>query len=187
MLLLKTETDLERADLERAASIIEEASMQKAACFVLRQHEDDERNVKVCCVPSAELGATLKALEEEGFTSGPKASEEVMLKEGREMMLHFKGNVVEVNNTEPKMKFLYYRKTRCSFKVKEVDEFAQRSLERFKGKVLVTLIPLENDISLFNITSDGHSKRDKRHNNDNDLYKLVELDLQISKVREINV
>ena len=169
---------MEKLDLERVAAIIEEVSMQKTVRFVLRQHEDDESDVKLYCVSSSGLSAAVKALEEEGFTKGPNVSEEVMLKEGREMVLRFKGNVVEVNNAELKKKFLFYKKMRWSFKVKEVDKFAQHSFDQFKGKVLVVRCPLENDISRFANTS----KRDKKNVNEDDLHKLVELDIQIPKV-----
>lgn len=79
-----------------------------------------------------------KYLEEKGFTEGPNASPDIVLKEGQQLYMKFRGNIVCVSK-KPVLNFVYNTNIRAvrDFRIDEKDSFAQKALQSYRGFVQV--------------------------------------------------
>ena len=72
-------------------------------------------------------------MAEDGYDDGPSPSKELIMHEGQLLKIKFRGNVQDVTNGDLKLSFNTYIKARTNFKVKEIDKFAQKSIDCYRG------------------------------------------------------
>lgn len=120
------------------ATLLEKMSTQRNAKIILRQRHDDVSDVTIACTTSNKVDRALKNLEDNGFTEGPNPSSDIVLREGQELYMKFRGNIERVDSKSA-ITCIYNTNIRATreFKVNEIDEFAQKSLPSYRGFVQV--------------------------------------------------
>ena len=96
------------------------------------------------CVHTNRVEKAFRKLDVDAFEQGPPPSGELSINEGQVMWLDFRGNIqtdpeVEGLNRQDSLKLAYntHIKNKLSFVVTEIDKFAQKSLECYRGFVRV--------------------------------------------------
>ena len=113
---------------------MENAVLHRSVKLILRQRGNDPNDVLISCVPSRKVDKALKYLTDEGYDDGPPPSKDIILKEGQILQVHFRGNVKCMSSdTSPRMVFNTYIKSRATFAVEEIDKFAQKSFDCYRG------------------------------------------------------
>lgn len=132
-LILRTKRG--HTDVERVANTLEKTLGQKSAQLIIRQSNENLGELIVQCVNSVSSKRILNKLVEEGYEAGPPPSQDLILKEGEVIRLGFRGNI------EPEEKFdnyLVYNsqiRAKLNFLVTEIDKFAQKSIDCYRGFV----------------------------------------------------
>jgi hypothetical protein len=138
MLLLRTKAGKRDAAVEKMATLLESMATQRNVKLIVRQRNDDVADVMVSCAISKRADRTLKYMEDNAFTEGPNPSPDILLKEGQQLFVKFRGNV-ECVSKNPSLSFIYNTNIRATreFKINEKEEFAQKSLPCYRGFVQV--------------------------------------------------
>ncbi|WAR07099.1 DTHD1-like protein [Mya arenaria] len=145
LLLLRTKPGKKLRAVETMATLLEQASKRRNVKIILRQRQSNVLDVRVACTLSNKTDRTLKTLEEAGYTEGPAPSTDVQLHEGQQLYIKFRGNLT-CTSKSPRLSFIFNSNIRTfrDFLVCELDVFAQKGLQCFRGfvQILTTaLIP----------------------------------------------
>ncbi|KAK3098637.1 hypothetical protein FSP39_021461 [Pinctada imbricata] len=134
LVVLKTKEGISPIAIERIAAAIENAVLHRSVRLILRQKSHDPSEVNVSCVPSFKVDKSLKRLADEGYDDGPAPSKEIIIKEGQILEIQFRGNVRCISDTKtPNVVFNTYIRSRVKFSVEEIDKFAQKSFDFYRG------------------------------------------------------
>ncbi|XP_028657825.1 death domain-containing protein 1 [Erpetoichthys calabaricus] len=132
---------------------LEEAIVNTLINVVLYRKKEDPNNAVVLAVPNKDLRWELMKLRDEGYSSPPDPSDEISIKEGEQVLLHFVGNISAIGEDNnpiifKKLTFHCQRKNQMNLYLKELDEFGNYSSPHYKGTVLVYKLTKE-DIKKF--------------------------------------
>ncbi|XP_013383289.1 death domain-containing protein 1 [Lingula anatina] len=123
---------------QKLANLIETALQKRTVRAVLRQKSDDPSDVSLQCLAANKIDKALRKMTEEGFDDGPPASKDLVLTEGQELFLRFRGNI-QCEDEEEILNFCFNSqlKSGVNIYVTEIDKFAQKSLDCYRGFVQV--------------------------------------------------
>lgn len=138
---MRTKAGKSVAAVEKMATFLENVTTQRNVKVIARQRNDDVADVMIACTSSNRLERTLKYMGERSFTEGPSPSPDIVLQEGQQLYLKFRGNV-ECISENPSLSFIFNTNIRSTreFKINEKEEFAQKSLPSFRGFVQVLFV-----------------------------------------------
>ncbi|XP_045204736.2 titin homolog [Mercenaria mercenaria] len=138
MLLLRTKAGKRETAVEKMATLLENITTQRNVKVIVRQRNDDVADVMVACTSSNRAERTLKYMEDNAFTEGPNPSPDIVIKEGQQLYMKFRGNM-ECISENPSLSFIYNTNIRATreFKINEREEFAQKSLPCYRGFVQI--------------------------------------------------
>ena len=120
--------------------------------IVLKQHAHYPNKVALTCATSLNgppLERALRELADEGYTQGPAPTVELRLREGQLIDVSFRGNLKQVEEDDddegdctrgsgrfvPRCAFHSNIPFRLRFSVEEIDKFAQKGFDRYRGFV----------------------------------------------------
>ena len=132
-MLVRTKANIRPEKIEKICKIIETSLKQRVVQLILRQHLDDPSDTILTCVNHNKLERTIRRLADEGYDEGPMISKDIILKEGQFLEVHFRGNLMTDVETPIRIVFNSQLKTRASFMITEIDKFAQKSFECYRG------------------------------------------------------
>ncbi|CAH1799957.1 unnamed protein product [Owenia fusiformis] len=143
--VLRTQVDTPVPKVEKMAKALDEALCHRVVQVVLQQNNDDPGDICMNCVNLNKVDKTLKQMSEAGYEEGPSPSDDIILKEGQIITLSFRGNICR--NTEYEddfededtqtgdLKFCFnsHLKSKLEFYVTELDKFAQKGINCYRG------------------------------------------------------
>ncbi len=124
--------------VEKIASLLEASLKERVVHFILRQRAQDPKDVVILCTTPAKSERLEKKLSEElGYDHGPPPSNDLIVHEGTKMSIQFRGNIQkdEEESAGNDLHFVFnsHIRTRQEFVVHEVDRFAQKSINCYRG------------------------------------------------------
>jgi len=129
---------VEAADAGAIATQLEIATLRRTVQVVLRQRTSQPTSVTVHCLSAIKVDRIVRKLAEEGFDLAPAVDPEVVLREGHELVLRFRGNVCEAGGrAELRTNFNSNIRTRWDFEVSVLDRFAQKAIDCYRGFVQI--------------------------------------------------
>ncbi|XP_050392130.1 uncharacterized protein LOC126810860 [Patella vulgata] len=132
--VLRTKLELADYQVEKMATRLEKVLLQRNIQVFLRQRGEDLNDILVSCASTNKVERVLRRLAEDGFDEGPSVSKEISVKEGQVLEIRFRGNLgpdtKELRTTFP---FNSHIPCRTEFRVEELDKFAQRSFNSYRG------------------------------------------------------
>ncbi|XP_064618461.1 uncharacterized protein LOC135482419 isoform X2 [Liolophura sinensis] len=146
-MVISTKTAVSELQAEKISERIEGALRQKTVCLILRQNNSDPGDVVLACTLMSQSDRLLQQLSEEDYDEGPPPSKPFIVKEGQIMEIRFRGNVQRQNSQEG-LRFVYNSRIKClmHFSVEEIDKFAQKSFDCYRGFAQVytkVLVPVQ--------------------------------------------
>jgi hypothetical protein len=131
---MRTKPGLNTMQVEKIATLLEASLTQRAVQVFLRQKNTDATAVTVSCTNSNRVERALRRLGEEDYDEGPAPSRDLIVKEGQIIEIKFRGNV-HCTTADASMRFVFNTHIRChsDFNVSEVDRFAQKGFETYRG------------------------------------------------------
>lgn len=139
LLLLRTSGLPPDSELSKIAKTLEETLEDRIASLLVRQNPSDRNNLYFECCNRDVTPKRIQSLSDSLLTQGPPPNH-VLLKEGDLVEVSFTGNI-QFQDTAPR--FLTYHSNLMSakfFQIKEVDRFAQKSLESYRGTMRLRLV-----------------------------------------------
>ena len=134
--IMRAKEVLAEEHVGRVLTLLEASLTKRMTQIVLRQNIEDAKDVVLQCVPMSRSERYQRKLSEEGYDLGPSPSHELILHEGQKMFITFRGNIQEEQQGIPcKLKFVFntHIKNRVEFSVEEIDQFAQKSIDCYRG------------------------------------------------------
>ncbi|ESO93353.1 hypothetical protein LOTGIDRAFT_232757 [Lottia gigantea] len=131
--VLRTKMDLAEYQAEKMVSRLEKALLQRTIQLFLRQNTEDLNEILVSCANTNKIEKVLKRLDEEGYDEGPPLSKDIIVREGQVLELRFRGNLAPVTEHRTKIAFNSHINSQITFRVEELDKFAQRGFDSYRG------------------------------------------------------
>jgi len=121
--------------IEAIAGLLEVSLLHRTVNFFLRQQNSDPNDILVSCSNTGKTDRELRKLCAEGYEEGPAPSRDIILKEGQIIEIRFRGNVNCVSGSFSDLKLIYntHIRSKLDFKVEEVDRFAQKGFDCYRG------------------------------------------------------
>ena len=133
---MKSKDDILPSRAEKNVSTLEETIYDRHVQLVLRQRNSDPSDIVVWAAPLLKTDDVISRLHAKGFESGPQPSEDIIMREGDEIYVRFKGNIKhEENVKEMKMVFNSNINTKLNFRVVVEDKFYQKAKPKYYGFV----------------------------------------------------
>ena len=132
-LLLRTKPGVTRSQAAKIAALLQKSLKQCMVQIILRQRNDDPTKIVVQCVNLNKSERLQRKLSEDGYDDGPAPSPELNVREGQALKLCFRGNINDEEGKKHKMVFNSHIRTKLDFSVKEVDKFAQKCIDCYRG------------------------------------------------------
>ena len=118
---------------EKITALLENSLKQRVVQMVLRQRNEDTTDVIIQCAQANRIDRQIRKLADEGFEEGPSPSKDIILHEGQELQICFRGNIQNDCENNLRTCFNSHIKSQFSFKVTEIDRFAQKTIDCFRG------------------------------------------------------
>ncbi|KAJ8397753.1 hypothetical protein AAFF_G00434420 [Aldrovandia affinis] len=120
---------------------VEDSVHSARVTIVLHHQRDEPQRAVVALVPSKDLSWELARLRREGYSGPPDPSGEISMREGEQLQLSFRGNIMSAGRTSgasvtPIITFHSQRKNRLFLRLAEVDEFGNYSSPHYKGTAI---------------------------------------------------
>lgn len=133
-MVISTKTPVSDVHAEKISGHIEGTLRQKTVCLILRQNNSDPGDIVLACTLISQSDRLLQQLSEEDYDEGPPPSKPFVVKEGQIMEIRFRGNVHR-QNIDERLRFVYNSRIKClmHFSVEEIDKFAQKSFDCYRG------------------------------------------------------
>ena len=139
---MRTTCFTNRSTVEMIAASVDEYLQNKAVQFVIRQRSSRPNEIILVCTPTSRLERTAQQLVDMGYHDGPRPSREIYMHEGQKLWVHFRGNIQGTTEDGGPLRpspvqFLYNSQMPPSteVRVRQVDEFAQRCINVYRGFV----------------------------------------------------
>ncbi|KAK7107608.1 hypothetical protein V1264_015501 [Littorina saxatilis] len=160
ILILRTRAGLSQAAAERIASTLEHMAAHHPAQLVLRQNAKDPSQLILTYTNDAIMERSMRQLADEGYVQGPPLSTEVKLREGQTMEISFRGNIQPME-TDFLSRCVFYSNIpfRAQFCVEEIDRFAQKGFDTYRGFVQLSATytaPFRRSTSSSGMSTNGH-------------------------------
>ena len=136
-IVVRCKDDVVAARAEKSVITLEETLFDRHVQFLLRQRNDDANDVILTGCVTSKLDSVIRRLNEKGFDYGPPPTDDIIMREGQEITVRFRGNIKEEEEDvkELKMAFNSNIKTKVNFRVAVKDTFAQKSIDCYRGFV----------------------------------------------------
>ncbi|KAK6170307.1 hypothetical protein SNE40_018725 [Patella caerulea] len=132
--VLRTKLELADYQVEKMATRLEKVLLQRNIQVFLRQRGEDLNEILVSCASTNKVERVLRRLSEDGFDEGPSISKEISVKEGQVLEIRFRGNLgPDTNELRTRFPFNSHIPCRIEFRVEELDKFAQRGFNSYRG------------------------------------------------------
>ncbi|CAD5110688.1 DgyrCDS63 [Dimorphilus gyrociliatus] len=132
-LILRTKRG--HTDVERIAHTLEKTLGQKSAQLIIRQSNENLNELIVQCINSVSSKRILNKLIDEGYETGPDPSNDLIMKEGDVIRLGFRGNIEPEESFDNYLVYNSQIRAKLNFLVTEIDKFAQKSIDCYRGFV----------------------------------------------------
>lgn len=134
-MVLRTKPDLAEDTVVKMANSLDNFLKHRVVQLLLRQRSEEPREVIMLGTSVQRSERYQRNLTEEGFDAGPPPSPELVVREGQTMEIRFRGNIKdEEDMTETlQMVFNSHIRTRMEFVVTEIDRFAQKGIDCYRG------------------------------------------------------
>ncbi len=131
--ILRTKEGLSDEHVARILTLLEVSLTKRITQIILRQRSDEPRLCVLQCLPINRSERFQRKLTDEGYELGPSPSPELVLREGQQMTITFRGNVKD--DDEGEMRFMYnsHIRTKLDFTVTEIDRYAQKGIDCYRG------------------------------------------------------
>ena len=131
-------------DLENTAKELERSMKNRATHMLLRQKNTEQDDVNVQCLSVVKLDRTARKMADDGYGVGPPPGPELLLREGQELLMRFRGNICDsLGRKELRIPYNSNIKTRWDFRCSVVDRFAQKAIDCYRGFVQIYAKPDE--------------------------------------------
>ena len=137
LMVLRTKVGVTDQEVEKMAQLLESSLKQRAVQIILRQRSDDAFDAVLQCTNLSKSERFQRKLTEEGFGLGPLPSKEIITEEGKKMCIRFRGNIKEADDIQLDFVFNSHIRTRLDFSLVEIDRFAQKGINCYRGFVQV--------------------------------------------------
>lgn len=155
-IILRTKPETSTSHIEKMVRFIETTLTQRVTQIILRQHNQDAGNIAIQCADIHRIERVTRKMAEQGYEVGPALSQELIMHEGQVIKVRFRGNICrsgsdgEPDEHHEPMEFVYnsHIKAELKFDVTEIDKFAQKGIDCFRGFAqlfTVGLVPKEVD------------------------------------------
>lgn len=129
---------VEAADAVGIAKQLEMATLRRTVQIVLRQRTWQPTSVTVHCLSALKVDRIVRKLTEDGFGLSHGVDPDVVLREGQELVLRFRGNLCEAGGrAELRTNFNSNIRTRWDFKAEVLDRYAQKAIDCYRGFVQI--------------------------------------------------
>lgn len=137
-MFLRVLPGVEAADAVAIAKQLETATLRRTVQIVLRQRTSQPTSITLHCLSALKVDRIVRKLTDDGFGLSPGVDPDVVLREGQELVLRFRGNVCEANGrAELRTNFNSNIRTRWDFEAKVLDHYAQKAIDCYRGFVQI--------------------------------------------------
>ena len=135
LMILRTRPDQAVDTLLKMVSVLENALTHRVVQLILRQKSEEPKEVVILGTSAQKSERLQKNITEEGFDAGPPPSQDLILREGQIMELRYRGNIQAEAELLGQLKMVYnsHIRTRVEFTVTEIDRFAQKGIDCYRG------------------------------------------------------
>ena len=137
-IILRCKNGVTGLKAEKIANALEQTLYDRHVQFVVRQRNDDASAVAVVGATATKIEGVLRRLAEKSFDYGPSPSDDVIMREGQEITIRFRGNIKSSDDKkETKLVFNSNIKTKLNITAVVCDTFAQKSIDCYRGFIQI--------------------------------------------------